>query len=113
MQINECFFSGNVGKDIELKYNENGTVIGTFSLALTTSKKVNGEWENKTIWLKITVWNKLAEKLENKIKKGDYVLVKGNLLEDSWVNNDGEDKKQLSLNCNQVEHLVKPQKTEA
>lgn len=88
---NSVTLIGNLGKDIEITNLPSGAVVGKTSLA--TNKfymDKNGEKVQKVEWHPIVVWNKTAELMEKICKKGNRVMVKGELNHDSYKNKDGE-----------------------
>lgn len=73
--MNRWTGTGRLGKDVELRYTQSGKAFATFTMAVD-----DGYGENKkTYWLSIVVWDKLAERCANALKKGSKVLVEGKL----------------------------------
>lgn len=64
--------SGNLGRDPELKYLENGKIVANFTLAVRQNKR-----DAPARWVKVAVWGKAAEYVGNYVKKGDSVLCMG------------------------------------
>jgi len=73
--MNKAILIGNVGKEPELRKTQSGISVANFSLA--TSKKVKGE--DKTEWHRIVAWDKLAEIIEKYVRKGDKVMIEGEI----------------------------------
>jgi len=73
--MNKAILIGNVGKEPELRKTQSGISVANFSLA--TSKKVKGE--DKTEWHRIVAWDKLAEIIEKYVKKGDKIMIEGEI----------------------------------
>lgn len=66
---------GNVGSDAEMRYTPAGKAVASFSLAVS-----RGYGENKkTIWYRISMWDKLAESMTEHILKGKMLLIIGNM----------------------------------
>jgi single-strand DNA-binding protein len=73
--MNNCTFTGNLGKDARTS-NVNGTPVANFSVA---AKSGYGQNE-QTIWLDCALWGKLAESgLIPYLTKGQQVCVSGEL----------------------------------
>ncbi|MBL4859408.1 MAG: single-stranded DNA-binding protein [Acinetobacter sp.] len=92
MNVNSCTFIGNVGKDPEVKTMNNGDQVANLSLGCSekwTTK--NGEKREKTEWVKVVVFGKLCKVVENYIKKGSKLYVRGKLQTRSWEK-DGQTK---------------------
>jgi len=82
---------GRLGKDVELRYSPEGKAVASFSVAVS-----DGFDNKKTLWFRVTVWDKQAETCNNYLSKGKMVLVEGRLAPDPktggprvWKNQDG------------------------
>jgi single-strand DNA-binding protein len=69
-------FSGNVGKEPEMRYTPAGKPITTFSVALYTGGTKDKGY-NEPVWVRVSAWEALAETVNNTIKKGMKVTVSG------------------------------------
>jgi len=84
---------GNVGKDPEIKYNDNGSVVASLVLATNDGyKDKSGQWVDKTTWHNITCWGTLAKRVEKFIQKGTNITIHGRLAVDTWTDNSGQKK---------------------
>lgn len=90
MSVNKVILLGNVGKDPEVRYFDNGGAVANFSLA--TSERgytaANGtQVPERTEWHNIVLWNRtnvktnggLAEIAEKYVKKGSKIYVEGKI----------------------------------
>lgn len=79
--INKAQLAGKVGKDIQIKTFDNGSMLGSFSLATSSFyKDKSGEKKESTQWHTITIKNEnLLKAIENRVKKGADVYVEGEL----------------------------------
>ena len=76
--VNKVILVGNLGKDPEVKYLDNGVAVANFSLATTENyKNKEGEKVSQTEWHNIVLWRGLAEVAEKYIKKGASVYIEG------------------------------------
>jgi single-strand DNA-binding protein len=67
--------AGNLGKDPEMRFTPNGKAVTSFSVAVS-----DGWGDNKrTIWFRVSAWDKQAETCNQYLKKGSKVLVEGRL----------------------------------
>ena len=83
--LNKCMIIGNLGRDVELKYSQNGTAVGRLAVATSDSwTDAQGQKQEKTEWHNVTVFQKLAENCEKYLKKGSKVYVEGKLQTDSY-----------------------------
>lgn len=97
--MNVCVFSGNIGKDCEMRYTQSGKASASFSLAVTS-----GWGENKsTFWVRCQLWGARAEKLTQYLTKGKKVTVSGALNNREWTDKDGGKKMTLELTVNEID----------
>ena len=83
--LNKVMIIGNLGRDVELKYSQNGTAVGRMAVATSDSwTDAQGQKQEKTEWHNVTVFQKLAENCEKYLKKGSKVFVEGKLQTDSY-----------------------------
>jgi len=88
--VNKVILLGNLGKDPEVRYLDNGVAVANFSLATTENyKNKAGERVSQTEWHNIVVWRGLAEVAEKYLKKGASVYIEGKIKTRKWENKDG------------------------
>ena len=88
--VNKVILVGNLGKDPEVKYLDNGVAVANFSLATTESyKNKEGERVNQTEWHNIVLWRGLAEVAEKWLKKGSNVYIEGKIKTRKWEDKEG------------------------
>ncbi|HLW55174.1 MAG TPA: single-stranded DNA-binding protein [Candidatus Angelobacter sp.] len=92
--VNKVILIGNLGKDPEVKYTPSGTPVAKFSLATNEKyKDKSGEWQERTEWHNIVVWQRLAEIVGEYVKKGSKIYVEGRLQTSSWEDKQSGEKK--------------------
>ena len=100
--LNQCNFIGRLGDDPEVRYTTGGDAVASFSIAIGSSwKDKAGEKQERTEWVNITAWGKLAEICGEYLKKGSKVFVSGHMkIRKSFsrrkMKNFGKAQKQLS-----------------
>lgn len=84
--INKVILVGNLGNDPEVRYMPNGNAVANVSLATSDSwkDKATGEQQEKTEWHRVVFFNRLAEIVEQYVKKGSKLYVEGRLQTRSW-----------------------------
>lgn len=76
--MNIVIFSGRAGKDPELMKGQGHGA--KFSVASGERYKDKaGEWKERTTWMNVQAWGKLADFVMKHVRKGERVLVKGKL----------------------------------
>jgi single-strand DNA-binding protein len=89
--MNKAILYGNVGKDPEVKTLESNNKVAKFSLATNKSyTNKQGEKVTDTAWHNIVLWGKLAELAEKYVKKGNSVIIEGEISYRSYENKDGQ-----------------------
>ncbi|HXZ85895.1 MAG TPA: single-stranded DNA-binding protein [Myxococcota bacterium] len=88
--VNKVILVGNLGRDPEIRYTQQGTAVANFSLATTNRfKNRSGEMEERTEWHRIVAWDKLAEICGQYLAKGRQVYIEGRLQTRDWEDKDG------------------------
>ncbi len=79
--INKAILVGNLGKDVEVKFMQNGTAMANISVATTESwiDKETGKKTGRTEWHNVSVFGKTAEYLGRYARKGTKVYVEGKI----------------------------------
>ncbi|NQW00573.1 MAG: single-stranded DNA-binding protein [Rhodospirillales bacterium] len=93
--VNKVILVGNLGRDPEIRFAQNGNKIANFSIATSESwrDKSSGERKEKTEWHRIVVFSEgLAGIAEKYLKKGSKVYIEGSLQTRKWTGNDGVEK---------------------
>ena len=88
--INKAMLIGNLGKDPETRYTQNGAAVTNFSIATTERQKDNeGQQQEQTEWHRIVTFGRLAEICGNYLSKGSLVYIEGRIQTRSWEDKDG------------------------
>jgi len=105
--VNRVFLIGNVGRDPEVRYTQNGTAVANFSLATTDTwgGRDGGERQERTEWHNIVVWAKQAEIAGQYIRKGKQVFVEGRLQTRDWVDPQGVKHYKTEIVCRNFQLL--------
>ncbi len=104
--VNRVTLIGNLGKDIELKELESGSLLGRVSLATHDNfKDRRGEWQEKTEWHEIVFWEAIARRAEKQLKKGSLVFVEGKLIHRNYKDADGQERRISEVRANYFRRL--------
>ena len=84
--VNKVILVGNAGNDPEFRVMPNGNGVANVYLATseTWKDKTTGEQQEKTEWHRVIFFNRLAEIVEQYIKKGSKLYIEGRLQTRSW-----------------------------
>lgn len=91
--MNKVMLIGNVGKDPEVKYVDQGVAVAT--VALATSERgytlQNGtQVPDRTDWHTVILWRGLAEVVGKYVHKGDKLYVEGRVRYRSYDDKQGQ-----------------------
>jgi len=75
---NKIIFTGNLGRDPEMRYTPSGTPVTNLNVASNRAyKNAEGELVKETTWFRVSVFGKGAENAAQYLHKGSKVLVEG------------------------------------
>jgi len=111
--VNKVILVGNLGKDPEVRYLENGVSFARFPIATseTYTDKTSGEKREVTDWHNIVVWRGLAKIAESYLKKGMKVYIEGKLKTRSWQDENQQTKYATEVVGDQLIMLTKAEHT--
>jgi single-strand DNA-binding protein len=94
---------GNLGRDPEKRYTQDGRPVTRFSVAATTRRRErDGEWADHTEWFSVTVFGRQAETLAERVTKGTRVYVEGRLESRQYETQNGSKGFSLDVVANEV-----------
>jgi len=104
--INKVILIGNLGRDPETRYSQNGSPITNFSVATSESwrDKSSGENQERTEWHNIVCFSRLAEIAGEYLRKGSKVYIEGQLRTSSWEA-DGQKKYRTEVHARELQML--------
>lgn len=85
--------SGNLTGDPELRSTANGVPVANFTVASNPRvyDRQASEWrDGTTTFMKCTAWRAMAENIAESLRKGDSVVVTGNMVTREFETRDGE-----------------------
>jgi single-strand DNA-binding protein len=108
--VNKVILLGNLGKDPDTKYTQNGGTVCTFSLATTETYKDNesGEKKQNTEWHRIVTFGRLAEVAAEYLRKGSQVYIEGSIRLRQWEDKDGNKRSVTQIHARSMQLLGKP-----
>jgi single-strand DNA-binding protein len=105
--MNKIMLIGNLGRDPEMSYTNNGTAVTRFSLAVNrVSKTPTGERQEETEWFNIIAWRQLAETCSQYLRKGSKVFIEGRLQQRKYTASDGTPRIAVEVIANDMEMLT-------
>lgn len=105
--MNKIMLIGNLGKDPEMSYTNNGTAVTRFSLAVNRyTKSPTGERQEETEWFNIVAWRQLAETCSQYLRKGMKVFVEGRVQQRKYTGQDGIQRTAIDVIASDMEILT-------
>ena len=101
MLINQFTVTGNLGRDPEMSFVSSGSARTTFSLAVYQGQG------KPTWWINVTCWNELAERVNEKLCKGQEVFVQGRLQMREFEDKSGVTRHVIDLTASSVQATQK------
>lgn len=97
--VNFTIVQGRLVKDPELRTTNSGVSVINFTIAW--NKKLNDENE-RSLYIDCEAWRGTADLIGKYFKKGNEIVVEGELYTNTYQNENGENRHQIRLLVNQV-----------
>ncbi len=107
-ELNSVIIAGNLTKDPIFRQTTNGTPVVNFSVASNRRyRDSKDEWQEDVCYVGIVAWNKLAESCRDKLRKGNAVLVEGELQSRTFKTEKGDSKTIVEIKARRIQFLNK------
>ncbi len=103
--FNKVILVGNLTRDIELRYSQNGSAIAKSAIATSRKFTVNGEKREEVCFIDITFFGRSGEIANQYLRKGSKVLVEGRLTFEQWVDQNGGKRNKHSVTVENMQML--------
>jgi single-strand DNA-binding protein len=105
--VNKVILVGNLGADPEVRYLPSGDAIANIRLATTDryKDKTTGEMKEATEWHRVAFFGRLAEIVNEYLKKGSSVYIEGRIRTRKWQGQDGQDRYTTEIVADQMQML--------
>ncbi len=105
--VNKVILVGNLGADPEVRYLPSGDAVANIRLATTDryKDKASNEFKEMTEWHRVTFFGRLAEIVNEYLKKGSSVYVEGRLRTRKYQGQDGQDRYSTEIVADQMQML--------
>ena len=105
--VNKVIIVGNLGRDPEVRSFPSGDRVANVTIA-TTDKwkdKQSNEMREATEWHRVVFNGRLAEIVEQYLRKGSQVYVEGSLRTRKWTDKDGQEKFTTEIRADEMKML--------
>ncbi|MHC4839938.1 MAG: single-stranded DNA-binding protein [Planctomycetota bacterium] len=104
--LNKVFLVGNLARDPDMRHTPSGTAVTEFRLAVSDSYTTsNGEKHDRTCFIDVVTWRRLAESCADFLKKGSPVFVEGRLEQDTWTTKEGQRRSRIRVVAYSVQFI--------
>jgi len=103
--LNRIIIIGRLTRDPELRYTANDRAVANFTLAVERKFKNKETGERDVDFIKVTVWQKLAENCAEYLKKGRMAAAEGQLYINKDKGKDGKTYTNAFVNASNVRFL--------
>ena len=104
--VNKAILIGNLGSDPEIRHTTDGVAIANVTIATTDywNDRNTGERQERTEWHRVVFFRRLAEIVEQYVKKGSKIYVEGRLQTRKWER-DGVERYTTEIIANEMTML--------
>lgn len=91
---------GNLTRDPETRHTASGVAVTNFAVAHTVrkfSQEENGMVDGQTTFFDVSVWREQGENVEASLKKGDRVIILGEIVQETFERKDGTTGTKLKI----------------
>jgi single-strand DNA-binding protein len=109
--LNRVYLLGNLTQDPKLRELAGGASVADLTVAVNEKRKdKSGETIEKTCFVDVVAWDKLATICGEYLKKGSAVMVEGRLQQEQWKTPDGQSRSKMRVRADRVQFLGQPGK---
>lgn len=101
--MNKVFLSGNLTRDPEMKYTQNGKAMARMGIAVNRRVKNAETGQYDVDFFNLTAWEKTAEFCGRYLKKGSRVLVEGRIQTYNYTGQDGVNRSGVDIQVENIE----------
>lgn len=96
--LNQCNFIGRLGDNPKMQNTQSGDAMTTFSIAVSEKyNDRNGNRTEKTEWINVQAFGKLAQIMGQYLTKGSQVFISGKLQSRKYTGQDGVERTAVSI----------------
>jgi single-strand DNA-binding protein len=110
--LNKVMLIGRLTRDPEVRTFASGGKVAHFGFAVNNRHKnaSTGELEDEPVFIDVEVFNrgetnKLADRVEQTLHKGQQIFIEGHLRFDQWTGQDGQKRSKLKVRMDNFQYL--------
>jgi single-strand DNA-binding protein len=101
VSFNRVVLAGNLTRDPELRFTQEGVPVASFSIAVNRVRSKSEAVD----FFNVSCWRELGERVASYKKKGDPIVVEGRLQYRTWQTPDGTKRSTVEVVANNVQFL--------
>jgi|UniRef100_A0A7C3URN1 single-strand DNA-binding protein len=107
--LNYVVLIGRATQEPELRFTPKGTPVLEFRIAVNerVKDKETEEWKDYTSYFDVRTFGPVAERCNERMKKGSAVIVEGRLRSRDWTDNQGQKRSKIEIVARRVQILDK------
>ena len=109
--FNKVILVGNMTADPELKQTTSGTSVCTFSIAVNRRFTRSEQGQQTVDFINIVAWRQSAEFVSRYFKKGNPILICGQLQTRTWNDNQGQKRYATEVVADEVSFVASAAQT--
>jgi len=103
ISYNRVLLIGNLVADPQLRYNQNGLAVTTFTIAVNNRIQTKEQViKDEVGFFDVVVFGKQAETCNNYLNRGRIVFIEGRLSMNTWEDASGQKKRKINIIANRV-----------
>lgn len=106
--FNKVILVGNMTADPELKQTPSGASVCSFSIAVNRRFAKADQGQQTVDFINIVAWRQQAEFVSRYFKKGNPILICGQLQTRTWTDNQGQKRYATEVNADEVTFVSGP-----
>jgi single-strand DNA-binding protein len=110
--LNKVLLIGRLTRDPETRTFSTGGKVAKFGFAVNNRRRnsATGEWEDDPVFIDVDIFNrgensKLADRVEQTLRKGQQIFIEGHLKLDQWTSQDGQKRSKLTVVADNFQYL--------
>jgi single-strand DNA-binding protein len=105
LSLNKVFLIGTVIKDLDRRATNSGAAVVNAKVEIRSQYKdtASGEMKDKTTWIAVSAFGKIAENIDSRIEKGTPVFVEGSLNTRTWEKQDGTKQTSMEVTASKIQ----------
>lgn len=82
--LNKIMIIGRVGKDPDIRVTQGGMAVTNLTVATSEKFGKGADKKEKTEWFNVTLFDKVAQIVNNYVKKGNRIYIEGRIQTETW-----------------------------